>query len=117
MNKWFETHLREEETKAVIPEEDLESLRASYKLAQADLRRRMDSDGWLTLNEMQKQRCRAYAKARSFNFDGWAELVDHGTAETRNAIRALHTLAREELELNDASFLERILPNKSSAPP
>jgi hypothetical protein len=47
MNKWFETHLREEETKIIIPNDELEGLRLSYKVAQSDLQRRMDSDGWL----------------------------------------------------------------------
>jgi hypothetical protein len=107
MNKWFEKHLDEEVTKVEIPPDELEELRKSYKVAQSDLQRRMDSDGWLLSTTCRNRVLDLRESLRSSNFRGWGELVDFGTGETRDAIRDLHSLARKDLELDGASGINR----------
>jgi hypothetical protein len=108
MNKWFEKHLDEEKNKIGIPQDELDELRKSYKVAQSDLQRRMDSDGWLLSITCRNRVLDLHESLRSSNFLEWGELVDYGNAETRRAIRDLHGFARKDLDLDRPNVIKQI---------
>lgn len=104
MRLWFDEHMRAHERGHELPGAEKNRLSAEYQKAKANLRRRLDTEGWLLPLEYRDRLDKLTYDLEMEHVHNWFELLDNGQFLISTAIDQFRSDVRQDLQLERKSW-------------